>query len=61
MTINVKIVLQPLSILRVYQTDSQFAIYLGLWDYRGENCDYGITPCLKLGLQKSGVALNVGL
>ena len=27
--------------------------YLGLWDYRGKNWDYGIPPCLKLGLQKS--------
>ncbi len=32
---------------------------LGLWDYRGEKWDYGITPCLKLGLQKS--ALKLGL
>ena len=32
---------------------------LGLWDYRGKNWDYGITPCLKLGLQKS--ALKLGL
>ncbi len=32
---------------------------LGLWDYRGKNWDYGITPCLKLGLQKS--ALKWGL
>ncbi len=26
---------------------------LRLWDYRGKFLDYGITPCLKLGLQKS--------
>ena len=32
---------------------------LGLWDYRGKILDYGITPCLKLGLQKS--ALKLGL
>ena len=25
----------------------------GLWDYRGKIWDYGIAPCLKLGLQKS--------
>ncbi len=32
---------------------------LGLWDYREKIWDYGITPCLKLGLQKS--ALKLGL
>ncbi len=32
---------------------------LGLWDYREKFWDYGITPCLKLGLQKS--ALKLGL
>ena len=32
---------------------------LGLWDYRGKKLDYGITPCLKLELQKS--ALKSGL
>ena len=32
---------------------------LGLWDYRGKFWDYGITPCVKLGLQKS--ALKLGL
>ncbi len=32
---------------------------LGLWDYRGKIWDYGITTCLKLGLQKS--ALKLGL
>ncbi len=32
---------------------------LGLWDDRGKIWDYGITPCLKLGLQKS--ALKLGL
>ncbi len=33
---------------------------LGLWDYRGKNWDYGITPCLKLGLQKSALKLDYG-
>ena len=28
---------------------------LGLWDYRERIWDYGITPCLKLGLQKSAL------
>ncbi len=32
---------------------------LGLWDYRGEIWDYGITPCLKLGLQKSAMKLGL--
>ncbi len=32
---------------------------LGLWDYREKTWDYGTTPCLKLGFQKSG--FNLGL
>ncbi len=32
---------------------------LGLWDYKGEIWDYGITPCLKLGLQKSASKLGL--
>ena len=32
---------------------------MGLWNYRGKIWDYGITPYLTLGLQKS--ALKLGL
>ena len=32
---------------------------LGLWDYRGKIWDYGITPCLKMVLQKSTLKLGL--
>ncbi len=32
---------------------------LGLWDHRGKFWDNGITPCLKLGLQKSALELEL--
>ncbi len=42
-----------------YSYDRAPLANLGLWDYRGKIWDYWITPCLKLGLQKS--ALKLGL
>ncbi len=48
-----------LFVVHVLCNDRALEANLGLWDYSGKSWDCGITPCLKLGLQKSCLKLEL--